>query len=42
MDERNYRRKPAFTRLAADMAGLIEHLAEVMRDWLVCTAECRR
>ena len=42
MDERSYRRKPAFARLAADMAALIEHLGEVMREWLVCTAECRR
>ncbi len=42
MDERSYRRKPAFARLAADMAGLIEHLAEVMREWLACTADCRR
>jgi N-formylglutamate amidohydrolase len=42
MDERNYRRKPAFGGLAADMAGLIEHLGEVMREWLACTADCRR
>src|SRR3954465_7920924 len=38
MDERSYRRKPAFARLAADMAELIEHLGEVMREWLACTA----
>jgi N-formylglutamate amidohydrolase len=37
MDERNYRRKPAFARLATDMAALIEHLGEVMHEWLVCT-----
>jgi len=42
MDERNYRRKPAFARLAADMAALIEHLGEVMHEWLACTADCRR
>jgi len=34
MDERNYRRKPAFARLAADMAALIEHLGEAMRQRL--------
>src|SRR2546430_2752548 len=42
MDERNYRRKPAFARLAADMAGLIEHLREGLREWLACPADCRQ
>jgi N-formylglutamate amidohydrolase len=42
MDERNYRRKPAFARLAADLAGLIEHLGEVMRECLARPADCRR
>jgi N-formylglutamate amidohydrolase len=42
MDERNYRRKPAFARLAADMAGLIEHLGEVMRECLARPADCPR
>src|SRR6185312_4864619 len=34
MDERNYRRKPAFDRLALEMAGLIETLGGVMRELL--------
>jgi N-formylglutamate amidohydrolase len=41
MDERNYRRKPGFARLAADMAALIEHLADVMRDCLAGPGELR-
>jgi N-formylglutamate amidohydrolase len=41
MDERNYRRKPAFARLAADLAALIEYLGEVMRECLAGQAEPR-
>src|SRR5947207_393476 len=41
MDERNYRRKPAFARLAADMPELIEHLGEVVRDCLSHAAKYR-
>jgi N-formylglutamate amidohydrolase len=41
MDERNYRRKPAFARLAADLAALIECLGEVMRECLAGQAEPR-
>jgi N-formylglutamate amidohydrolase len=39
MDERNYRRKPAFARLAADLAALVELLGEVIREWLAHTAD---
>jgi N-formylglutamate amidohydrolase len=42
MDERNYRRKPGFSRLAADMAGLIDCLSEAVRDCLAHTAASRR
>jgi len=42
MDERNYRRKPAFSRLADDMAGLIERLGQVVRECLAHTADCGR
>src|SRR5258706_8997322 len=38
MDERNYRRKPAFARLAADLAALIELLGEGIQEWLGATA----
>jgi len=41
MDERNYRRKPAFARLAADLAALIECLGEVIRECLDGHAEPR-
>ena len=41
MDERNYRRKPGFARLAADMTELIEHLGEVVRDCLSHAAKYR-
>jgi len=34
MDETNYRRKPGFARLAAEMAGLVERLGAVMRECL--------
>jgi N-formylglutamate amidohydrolase len=38
MDERNYRRKPAFDRLAAEMTALIEHLGRMMREGLARAA----
>jgi N-formylglutamate amidohydrolase len=34
MDERRYLRKPGFDRLAAEMRGLVVHLAEIMQDGL--------
>src|SRR5207247_537858 len=34
MDERNYRRKPSFERLAAEMTALVEHLGRLMRQGL--------
>jgi len=34
MDERSYRRKPGFERLAADMTALTEHLGQVAREHL--------
>jgi hypothetical protein len=34
MDERSYRRKPAFALLAQEMAGLIDRLGDVMRECL--------
>jgi len=34
MDERSYRRKPAFALLAQEMAGLVERLGGVMRECL--------
>jgi len=34
MDERNYRRKPGFPRLAAELAELIARLSHLMRDCL--------
>ena len=34
MDERSYRRKPGFERLAAEMARLVAHLGEVMLECL--------
>jgi N-formylglutamate amidohydrolase len=34
MDERRYRKKPGFERLATEMAGLIAHLAQVMPECL--------
>src|SRR5436309_4060674 len=42
MDERNYRRKPGFARLAADLTDLIEHLGGVVRACLARAAEYRR
>jgi N-formylglutamate amidohydrolase len=42
MDERSYRRKPAFSRLAAEMTGLIDRLSEVVRECLAHRAQsCR-
>jgi N-formylglutamate amidohydrolase len=41
MDERSYRRKPAFARLAAELAALIEYLGEVMHECLAGQAEPR-
>jgi N-formylglutamate amidohydrolase len=41
MDERNYRRKPGFSRLAADMAGLIDCLSQAVRDCLARPAASR-
>jgi N-formylglutamate amidohydrolase len=42
MDERSYRRKPAFSRLAAEMTGLIDCLSEVVRECLANRAQsCR-
>jgi len=34
MDERNYRRKSSFERLAADMTALIEYLGRMTRECL--------
>jgi N-formylglutamate amidohydrolase len=34
MDERRYRRKPGLDRLAAEMSGLVAHLAEIVQDGL--------
>jgi N-formylglutamate amidohydrolase len=34
MDERSYRRRPAFARLSEEMAGLIERLGEAANDSL--------
>jgi N-formylglutamate amidohydrolase len=34
MDERSYRRKPAFDRIAAEMTALVAHLAQVVEDYL--------
>jgi N-formylglutamate amidohydrolase len=34
MDERSYRRKPGFERLAAEMTGLVAHLGEIMQEYL--------
>src|SRR5437773_2938723 len=34
MDERRYRKKPGFDRLAAEMTGLIAHLGQVMLEGL--------
>src|SRR5438046_4833242 len=41
MDERNYRRKPAFAHLAADLTDLIEHLGEVLLACLSHAAKYR-
>src|SRR5438552_659679 len=38
MDERSYRRKPSFDRLAAEMTALVEHLGRMMRDGLARAA----
>ena|SRR5438067_1570178 len=42
MDERSYRRKPGFSRLTAEMAGLIDRLSHVVRDCFARGAESRR
>jgi N-formylglutamate amidohydrolase len=42
MDERSYRRKPAFSRLAAEMAGLIDRLSRVTQKCLARSAESSR
>jgi len=42
MDERSYRRKPGFSRLSAEMAGLIDRLSHIVRDCLARGAESRR
>jgi N-formylglutamate amidohydrolase len=34
MDERRYRKKPGFERLAADMTGLVAHLGQIMLEGL--------
>ena len=34
MDERSYRRRPGFARLAAEMSGLLAHLGQVMHESL--------
>jgi len=34
MDERRFRKKPGFNRLAADMTALIAHLGQLMQEWL--------
>src|SRR5947208_16927875 len=34
MDERRFRKKPGFNRLAADMTALIAHLGQLMHEWL--------
>jgi hypothetical protein len=34
MDERSYRPKPGFARLANEMTALVEHLGAVMQDRL--------
>jgi hypothetical protein len=34
MDERSYRRKPGFPRLAAELAELIDRLSQIMQDCL--------
>jgi N-formylglutamate deformylase len=38
MDERHYRRKPALSRLANDMAALVARLGEVARDCIAAPA----
>jgi N-formylglutamate amidohydrolase len=38
MDERNYRRKPSFDRLATEMTALVEHLGRMMREGLARAA----
>src|SRR5216684_4074138 len=38
MDERRYRRKPSFERLAAEMTALVEHLGRMMRQGLARAA----
>jgi len=38
MDERNYRRKPSFERLAAELTALVEHLGRMMREGLARAA----
>jgi N-formylglutamate amidohydrolase len=38
MDERRYRRKPTFARLADDMAALVEHLGRAMQENLARAA----
>ena len=39
MDERSYRKKPGFERLAAEMTALVAHLGQLMQE---CLAEARR
>ena len=34
MDERRFRRKPGFDRLAAEMTALVRHLGQLMQDYL--------
>ncbi|MGC2412368.1 MAG: N-formylglutamate amidohydrolase [Stellaceae bacterium] len=34
MDERHYRKKPGFERLAAEMTGLVAHLGEIIHEHL--------
>lgn len=41
MDERNYRRKPRFAELAADLAALIGQLSRAAREYLAEAIPCR-
>ena len=34
MEERSYRRKPGFSRLAVELAELIDRLSQIMQDCL--------
>jgi N-formylglutamate deformylase len=34
MDERRFKKKPGFNRLASDMTALIAHLGQLMQDSL--------